>query len=341
MKPVTQESFINHSWNVNNAIVKKSETEKEIPKIDKESKTKSKNEDSLSIRYKDSTKPIGGKNVGPIEIRIFDSSFVELNKQKPKETVMFSVNGILNDEKSAEKTKDIIENIAGKKVTLIHNPTKMLGLHDIAEASVQLLNDSSINKIDRKVENQIYDALKSGKSVKIVAHSQGAAITADALNAVKNRLLEDSKNLKQTLKLIANVEVLTIGGFANRNDFPNEVKVTEIKNSSDPIPVIGQNIFSSNIDDIKFQLSAAKNLRANDASGILSKAIVTSIVAGASVATKVDRFFVVASNALVTTPVVGIMKLARGKNIVNEHSAIPGYLEKDVVKQAIKDFAQN
>lgn len=79
--------------------------------------------------------------------------------------------------------------------------------------------------------------------VRVVGYSQGAAISAEALRLVERHLVQQHGRAVAD-QMLARVQVLTLGGAANANDYPSAVNVTSIAHQTD---IVGQ-YFGANRD---------------------------------------------------------------------------------------------
>ncbi|MFQ3583164.1 MAG: hypothetical protein SNJ67_13460 [Chloracidobacterium sp.] len=68
--------------------------------------------------------------------------------------------------------------------------------------------------------------------VRVVGYSQGAAISAEALRLVEQHLARQHGQAAAN-QMLARVQVMTLGGAANANDFPAAVNVTSIAHQTD------------------------------------------------------------------------------------------------------------
>ncbi len=75
-------------------------------------------------------------------------------------------------------------------------------------------------------------ASPSNEPVYVVGYSQGAAISAQALRMVEQELVQRHGSATAN-QMLARVQVLTLGGAANANDFPAAVNVTSIAHRGD------------------------------------------------------------------------------------------------------------
>lgn len=344
--------------------------------------------DSLTIQGKNTDKPSNVKRIEGVSIKLYDSAIIKSKEDKPQVIVNTVTNGVFNTSEDAEKTLNKIKNITGQEDTsLIYNPT--YGVFDGIEATVQLLdipgskqvarllNHLSANSenniklmqspneiakqviqvafsgektIDQEVADKIYPLIKSGAGINTVVHSQGAAIWADALNIVRNRLLEETNDLSEVDRKMSNVKIVTIGGYSARCDFPTEVQLLEIKNDLhskeglDPISFIASHDSprAFNVGDLKFkskavQMEIAKDPnRSNLEKGFL-KHTINMAVAGRVTIAKTERAIAAVTQAtaalIITTPLNSI----KNKGILKEHIA-DGYVSNSDISKAIQNF---
>lgn len=182
-------------------------------------------------------------------------------KEYGKNKDFYYVNGINTDKDQASYTKDLLSSITGQKFIPIHNETDGI-FSDLIEASRERFSSSKFDMVSLNTALKFSDTLSKGRELKIVAHSQGAAITADALKLCEKLMIYNKLNIKldslstkdieeadkkaknapeykKTIehvnKIMNSVEVITMGGAASQDQFPN-VKLVEILNSKDPVP---------------------------------------------------------------------------------------------------------
>lgn len=205
-------------------------------------------------------------------------------KEYGKNKEFFYVNGIMTDEKAAKNTATELSKLTGQNVKAIHNETDG-ALNDLLEVVIERLSNSHFDEPTKKTAINFYKTLSSGKDLKVIAHSQGAAITADALMLCKQMLtvkcsssrigkkvendkwklnlavVENTKTYNkfnqaknpgaiqmgdktlekeyyQVEKMMSKVEVITMGGAASQDKFPN-VKLVQVVNPRDPVPQVG------------------------------------------------------------------------------------------------------
>ncbi len=379
---------ISTSISVNAVTVKLFDTNQNQVKINSSTNNVVINEkDSSEIKFKDSSKAVEVKTITGITVKDFDSSIINnQNKGKMNHT---GVNGIMNKQDYAESTFDKMSSIQGKNIELVYNESHGI-VADSLEAVAGML-DSSIIKAVAKVANnldsesknpikllsiakgdlrpiayallekgpeviladKIYNKVKNGESYELNAHSQGAAISADALQIVRDRLYEDTKNLKETEMKMSNISVLTIGGFATRKDFPNEVKLKTMANNIysekgvDPVSVIADQdaeMFPS-VGDIKFESKAVIDAISQDPNRsnlekVYLKGVISTSVAATTSAIKFGRG-VLALRNLTAVGLVKTAELLRGKtDLMEAHGAQTGYIEQNKeIDKEIKNFS--
>lgn len=146
---------------------------------------------------------------------------------------IFYINGIRTPEASAQEAVDVLKAKTNQEIQLIYNPTEGL-ISDTAEA---LANLTGINTgISRKVQNQLRSSLDKGEKVQIFAHSQGAAIAADALHKIADAWRDEGVTRKEISRRLSQVEVVGFGGFTLEKNFPKEVEVELHRKPKDYIP---------------------------------------------------------------------------------------------------------
>lgn len=354
-------------------------------------------QNSSELKFKDSSEPIKIKNLAGMTVKEFDSSIIKEPNQGKTNHV--GVNGIMNKKDYAGETFSKMSKVQGNEIKLVYNESHKIVADSIESVGGML--DSTIiksvakiaNKLDSESKNhitlssiakgdfrkvaealqekgpeviladEIYHKVKNGESYEINAHSQGAAITADALNIVRDRLYENTKNLKETEMKMSNITVLTIGGFATRKDFPNEVKIKMMANNIysekglDPVSVIADQDAEMlpSVGDIKFKSKVVIDHIEQDPNrsklekAYLKGVINTSVVATTS-AIKVERGILALKN-LTAVGLVKTSELFRGKTNVIEilkgnsdpmvaHGAQTGYLDQnEAIDKEIKNIS--
>lgn len=181
-------------------------------------------------------------------------------KDYGKDKAFFYVNGMVTDEKTAKATGKELEEILGNKVNVIHNPTNG-GLSDFVESLGERHNviipgitkgtikGTTFDDITVKTANKFLDQIKNGKELKIVCHSQGGAITSNALEYAKQKLLSDGKSEKEVKNIFSKIEVVTLGAASSPDKFPEGVKLVQVINPQDPVPKVAGGDLSSEKDN--------------------------------------------------------------------------------------------
>lgn len=309
------------------------------------------------------------------------------NKLKP---FNINVNGVFNDFDSANKTNDRIREISGKNVMLHHNQThgvsdlveavsQLLDNESLSTLSkyTNSIDSKSPNHIksynplslkshietffrgleikneqteEQKLASVIYTAIKMDRAPSIMAHSQGSAITADALNIVRKRLLEDTKNLAETERKMATVSVLTIGGFASRNDYPDEVSLVKIENTMlnnkgrDAVPFIANNGMSKtrNVQQLEYASDVVnKHIEVDPKRNRLEKAFLHTAIdtsVGLTIGIEKTKKVVLGLSNASMSIIPTIVNSVKNKGALEEHLALGGYIDKKEVEDEIKNF---
>ncbi len=148
-------------------------------------------------------------------------------------TKNFYVNGIRTPEDRADQARDLVAEKLGQDVELLYNPTEGL-LKDGVEAWRNLSGFDT--EISQQVEAKFKAALDKGEKVRIFAHSQGSAITADALRGLEETYAKEGKSPEEIQQLMSQVEVVGFGGFADYKSFPEGVNVKLARNKNDHVP---------------------------------------------------------------------------------------------------------
>ncbi|MGE3728608.1 MAG: hypothetical protein AB7I41_23865 [Candidatus Sericytochromatia bacterium] len=146
----------------------------------------------------------------------------------------FFINGIRTPERNAKETQALIsERLGGTPVELVYNPTHGL----IADAAESLMNITGVDtKIAKDMQGRLRKALDAGETVRVFAHSQGAAITGDALHDIAAAYKKAGKSDADVAKIMSRVEVISFGGFADQDSYPEGVKFKLNREKDDAIP---------------------------------------------------------------------------------------------------------
>ena len=148
------------------------------------------------------------------------------------ETLIY-VNGIRTNVAGQSNSLQAIADNTGSRVVGVHNATGGFGA-DILQSLGDKLDIGNNPAVDTLADT-VYDELRAGRDVHLMAHSQGALITSRALTDVKNRLmLEDGMTRSQAEALLNNVQVETFGGAARR--YPDGPQYVHYVNRNDGVP---------------------------------------------------------------------------------------------------------
>jgi len=155
------------------------------------------------------------------------------------QTVLY-VNGILTDVPAQKATMQNMADKTGSKVVGLHNATTGDALKDSWQTAGDKI-DQGENKAAQNMTNIMYNELKSGQDVHVMAHSQGAAVTARSLRDLEQRLLqENGGDQARTKEQLSHIKVDTFGGAGRR--YPNGPSYDHYVNQKDPVPMaLGQN----------------------------------------------------------------------------------------------------
>ncbi|MFN8672407.1 MAG: hypothetical protein U0457_10075 [Candidatus Sericytochromatia bacterium] len=340
------------------------------------------------LGYQKTDKPFKTEFSEGTKAEYYASSVTNYTPPKDLKPINIDINGIFNSWKDADETRNKIEEISGQNLELYHNKTH--GLSDMVEAVSELLNSDILGEVAKKgnnllpksnenkaeiqsniekffsksgekIENAsesekvaaiLYSLTKMGYEPRLMAHSQGAAITSEALNILRERLLTENNNLAETEKSMANISVLTIGGFANRADFPDEVSLIKIENllsnkeGRDPVSHISNantGILGMGNEQLDYEKRVVTTLIAQDPNRSTLEKVFLKNTINASIeltkATKsVGRFAISAINTNNSIVPTIINSLRNGGKVLEEHGARTGYLDKKFVEDITYNF---
>ena len=148
------------------------------------------------------------------------------------ETLIY-VNGINTNVGGQANSLQAIADNSGSRVIGVHNSTEGFGT-DVLQSLGDKLDIGNNPAVDT-IADSVYNELKAGRGVHLMAHSQGAIITSRALQDVKNRLmLEDGMSRQSAERLMNNVKVETFGGASRR--FPDGPQYVHYVNRNDGVP---------------------------------------------------------------------------------------------------------
>lgn len=149
------------------------------------------------------------------------------------ETLIY-VNGIQTDVAGQTRSLQAIADNSGSRVIGVHNATGTFA-GDLLQSLGDKLDIGRNPAVDTLADS-VYNELKAGRDVHLIAHSQGAIITSRALTDVQNRLmLEDGMSRQQAENLMNNIKVETFGGASRR--FPDGPQYVHYLNRNDGVPM--------------------------------------------------------------------------------------------------------
>jgi hypothetical protein len=148
------------------------------------------------------------------------------------ETLIY-VNGIRTNVAGQSNSLQAIADSTGSRVVGVHNATEGFG-SDVLQSFGDKLDIGNNPAVDTLADT-VYDELRAGRAVHLLAHSQGALVTSRALQDVKNRLmLEGRMSRVDAEALMNNIRVETFGGAARRyTDGPQYIHYV---NRNDGVP---------------------------------------------------------------------------------------------------------
>ena len=150
----------------------------------------------------------------------------------PNETLIY-INGINTTKEGQAASLQAIADRTGARVIGIHNATEGM-ITDLRQCITDKLDKGRNPAVDTLAET-VYSEIKAGRSVHLMAHSQGGLITSRALNHVYQRLrIEDGLSKAQTERLLGLVSVETFGAAAGH--YPDGPRYVHYINRDDPVP---------------------------------------------------------------------------------------------------------
>lgn len=189
---------------------------------------------------------------------IYPTQKSTINKKNESSQDVYYINGILTGKNSAEKSAEKVADLVNKPVNLIYNPSEGF-LNDVVEAAVEVMDIHAPQQVVDKTAERFHDTLKSGKELKIVAHSQGAAITAQALTKIEERFFREGCTKEEVKNLMKKVTVVTMGGASSKEDYSPYVKLVERKNENDLVPKLASKTGLKRTEDSLAQIFESKD----------------------------------------------------------------------------------
>ena len=148
------------------------------------------------------------------------------------ETLIY-VNGIQTDVAGQTRSLQAIADNSGSRVIGVHNATGTFA-GDLLQSLGDKLDIGRNPAVDTLADT-VYNELRAGRDVHLMAHSQGAIITSRALTDVRNRLmLEDGMSRQAAENLMNNIKVETFGGASRR--YPDGPQYVHYVNRNDGVP---------------------------------------------------------------------------------------------------------
>lgn len=145
------------------------------------------------------------------------------------------VNGMMTDKAGQEATLQAIADKTGQKTIGIHNSTEGF-FKDLGQCITDKMDKGKNPAVDTLADS-LYNELKAGRDVSLMAHSQGGLITSRALSDVAKRLrIEDGLSPAQVQEKLGKVSVETFGAAAAT--YPDGPKYVHYVNDKDPVPGI-------------------------------------------------------------------------------------------------------
>jgi len=159
------------------------------------------------------------------------------------ETIIYT-NGILNNTDDQYASLQAIADQTGSRVIGVRNATDGF-VGDAAQVFNDRVDRLSNPAVDTLADT-VYNELRQGNPVHLMAHSQGGIVTSRALTDVKNRLVaEDGLTIAQAEEKMGNIQVETFGAAARSyTDGPQYVHYVR-KNDAVPQSLgLGSNNYS-------------------------------------------------------------------------------------------------
>ncbi|HWS54013.1 MAG TPA: hypothetical protein VN228_07800 [Pyrinomonadaceae bacterium] len=150
------------------------------------------------------------------------------------QTILY-VNGISTTKDSQFDSLREIADHTGARVVGIHNATQG-ALVDIIQSGGDTLDIGRNPAVDA-LASTVYEEITAGRTVNLMAHSQGALITSRALQDVRGRLmLEDGLSRREAERVLSRVNVETFGGAAG--SYPDGPRYVHYVNRFDPVSTL-------------------------------------------------------------------------------------------------------
>jgi len=158
--------------------------------------------------------------------------FEPVGGARNNETLIY-VNGINTTKDAQASSLQNLANTTGSRVVGIHNGTDGM-VADLAQCVKDKLDKGNNPAVDT-LANTVYDELKAGHPIHLMAHSQGGLITSRALSHVQQRLMvEDGLTQEQAEQKMSGIKVETFGAAAAH--YPDGPQYQHYINRADLVP---------------------------------------------------------------------------------------------------------
>ncbi|MBZ4417531.1 hypothetical protein [Myxococcus sp. RHSTA-1-4] len=154
------------------------------------------------------------------------------NNPNATQTILY-VNGIQTTKDAQFNSLQAIADTTGSRVIGIHNATEGIAA-DLTQCVKDKLDKGRNPAVDTLADT-LYSEIKAGRSVHLMAHSQGGLISSRALGDVYRRLrIEDGMSQQQAQQMMSRINVETFGAAATR--YPDGPNYVHYVNRGDPVP---------------------------------------------------------------------------------------------------------
>lgn len=174
----------------------------------------------------------GGRTYAPSTPLSEVPGVVPSDGRVPNETIVY-VNGISTTKDGQFGSLQEIADRTGARVVGIHNATQG-GFVDVIQSAGDTFDIGHNPAVDTLADT-VYEEITAGRTIHLMAHSQGALITSRALTDVYQRLrVEDGLSRREAQRVLARVEVETFGGAAG--SYPDGPRYVHYVNRRDAVP---------------------------------------------------------------------------------------------------------
>jgi len=174
----------------------------------------------------------GGRTYPPSTPLAQVPGVVPRDGRTPRGTIVY-VNGISTTKDAQFGSLQQIADRTGARVVGIHNATQG-GVVDVIQSAGDTFDIGRNPAVDTLADT-VYEEITAGRTIHLMAHSQGALITSRALQDVYQRLrLEDGLSRREAERMLSRVEVETFGGAAG--SYPDGPRYVHYVNRRDAVP---------------------------------------------------------------------------------------------------------